>query len=87
MSIKLVYNNNIAAIPSVRVEQKVWVEVLSEWYRRQSSHSSTDATDVRPARLRSSGAEPGTAKQGKAELTGAQMKNGLFWCVCTTQSV
>lgn len=24
-SIKIVYNNNIAAIPSVRVEQKVWV--------------------------------------------------------------
>lgn len=42
---------------------------LSEWYRRQSSHSSTDATDVRPARLKCNGAEPGAAMLWKSELT------------------
>lgn len=51
----------------------VSVQVLSEWCRQESSHSSTDATDVRAARLKSSRAEPGAAKQGKIELTGAQM--------------
>lgn len=51
---------------------------LSEWYRRQSSHSSTDATDVRPARLKCSGAEPGEAKPWKSELTGALTKR-TFW--------
>lgn len=35
---------------------------LSEWYREHSSHSTTDATDVRPARSQCSGAEPGAAK-------------------------
>lgn len=50
---------------------------LSEWYRQHSSHSSTDATDVRPARLKCSGAEPGAAKPRKSELTGALTENAL----------
>lgn len=36
--------------------------VLSEGYRQHSSHSSTDATDVRPARLKCIGPEPGAGK-------------------------
>lgn len=41
---------------------------LSERYRQHSSHSSPDATDVRAARLKRIGAEPGA---GKTEETRA----------------
>ena len=49
----------------------------SEWYRQHSSHSSTDATDVRPARLECSRAEPSAAKPRKSELTGPLAENAL----------
>lgn len=51
--------------------------VLSEWYRQHSSRSSGDATVVRPARLKCSGAEPGAAKPRKSEPTGALTENAL----------